>query len=96
MVVYCRTGTYRDSGTGRRGRERVSEDSEAHLCCIPSQQQIKLTLLSVTFLLFVLAFLLLVAQTFTYFSLSLFAHMNAYISNQVARLNQSVCPPKFI
>lgn len=48
-------------------RESVLEDSEADLCCIPSQQQIKITLLFVTFLLSVVAFLLLVAWTFTYF-----------------------------
>lgn len=49
-------------------RESVLEDSEADLCCIPSQQHIKLTLLFVTFLLFVVAFLLLVAWTWIFLS----------------------------
>lgn len=72
------------------------EDSEADLCCIPSQQQIKITLVVCDVFTFRGGLFTFSGLDLYIFFRSLFAHINAYISNQVAQLNQSLCPPKFI
>lgn len=79
------------------------KDIEANLCCIPSQQQIKLTLWFVLFYLSlqkVVSFLFKrndnrEAWTFT-FLFFVFLYVNTELSDEVAQLNKSVFPPKFI